>query len=198
MLSVLLSIVLATVTSPSDQKSRGTNQKPVTLTPEVRAKLKEIAFNAARQGDVKTIAEYLKVETDVNATNTRGDTLLILATYYGKYEAALEILKHPKLDIDKKNSMGLTALAAAAYKGDQKLTKLLLQHKATVDASSPSGQTALMFAALTNRVEISKLLVEAGANPQARDKQGNTPVSLAKQQGAKEVSEYFGRVISKK
>lgn len=160
---------------------------PVALDDAARAKLKTIAFQAARDGDEKTLAAYFAAGFPVNGPNARGDTLLTVAAYAGQEKAVELILARPKVEVDARNQMGLTALAAAAFKGHVGIAKALVQHKADVNAANPSGQTALMFAALTGRTAVVEYLLSAGATATAADRAGNTPLSLARTQGADEV-----------
>ncbi|QEL20268.1 ankyrin repeat domain-containing protein [Limnoglobus roseus] len=161
--------------------------KAVVITPDVAAKLQEIAFQAAREGDLDTLREYFAAGRPVNETNKRGDTLLIVAAYNGQPKAVALILKQTKVEIDARNKMGLTALSAAAFKGEVNIAKALVEAKADVNAASESGQTALMFAALAGREKMVEYLLTAGADPKAMDKAGNTPLTLAKGQGAEGV-----------
>ena len=158
--------------------------KPVALTPEVAVKLQTIAFQAARENDTVTLKEYFAVGQAVNGTNARGDTLLTVAAYAGRAEAVALILKQPKCEVDAKNKMGLTALAAAAFKGHVEIAEQLVKAKADVNAKNDSQQTALMFAALTGRTKMVEYLLKAGADASIVDKSGNTALSLAKTQGA--------------
>ena len=161
--------------------------KAIALTPEVAAKLQVIAFQAARDGDTATLKEYFAAAQPVNGLNARGDTLLTVAAYAGQTDAVALILKHPKCAVDTKNKMGLTALAAAAFKGHVEIAELLVKAKADVNAQNGSQQTALMFAALTGRTKMVEYLLKAGADAAVTDKSGNTALSLAKTQGADDV-----------
>jgi uncharacterized protein len=156
---------------------------PITLTPDDVQKLHIIAFDAAREGDIQTLAAYFSSGFDVNGKNARGDTLLILAAYHGQEKAVELILNQPKVDLDYKNNMGFTALTGAVYKGFNPIVQQLIDKGANVNTANGSGQTPLMFAALFGRQEAARLLIRAGANPAANDAQGNTAVSLAKAQG---------------
>ena len=156
---------------------------------DTRAKLQLIAFQAVRDGDTKTLTEYFAAGFSVNEANPRGDTFLCVAAYNGQPEVVALILKQPGVKIEASNKMGLTALSAAAFKGDVAIAKLLVKHKADANAANESGQTPLMFAALTGRTEMVKYLLEAGADPAAMDKSKNTAASLARGQGAKELAE---------
>jgi len=158
---------------------------PIILDDATKAKLQQIAFQAAREGDTKTLAAYFKAGQPVNVANTRGDTMLILAVYHGHTEAVELILKQPKLTLDHRNAMGFTALDGAAFKGSVPLAKLLVKAGADLNAKPASGKTALMLAALTDRAEMVEYLLATGADPKATDKDGNTALSVAETQGAK-------------
>jgi len=160
---------------------------PVKVDEATRAKLKEIAFQAAREGDAKTLTEYFKAGFPADETNTRNDTLLILAVYHGHAAAVDVILKQKKPGLLHRNKMGFTALDGAAFKGSVPLAKQLVKAGADVNAANADGKTPLMLAALTGRTEMAKYLLEAGAKPDASDKDGTTALKLARTQGAKEV-----------
>ena len=161
--------------------------KSIPLTPEVAAKLQLIAFQAAREGDIATLKEYFAAGQPVNGTNARGDTLLTVAAYAGEADAAALILKQPTVEVDARNKMGLTALAAAAFKGHVGIAEMLVGAKADVNAANGTKQTALMFAALSGRTKMVAYLLKAGADASIADKSGNTALSLAKTQGADDV-----------
>jgi ankyrin repeat protein len=185
---LLMSLALPLVAAPPEVAPLP-RVKPdlVAITPEVAAKLSQIAFQAAREGDVETLEAYFAAAQPVNEPNARGDTLLIVAAYNGQEKAVELILEQPKLEVDARNKMGLTALAAAAFKGHVGISKKLIAAKANVNAANGSGQTAIMFAALAGKVKVLKYLLSVGADPRAADKNGNTPLKLAQGQGAEEV-----------
>lgn len=171
---------------------------PVKVDDATRAKLKEIAFQAAREGDTKTLTEYFAAGFPADEANARGDTLLILAVYHGHADAVEAVLKQKKPGLSHRNKMGFTALDGAAFKGSVPLAKALVKAGADVNGASPEGKTPLMLAALTNRVEMTKYLLETGAKADATDKDGTTALKLAKTQGAKEVVALLEAALAKK
>lgn len=169
-------------------------EKPASSTNAVRltgddvARLHEVAFQAAREGDVQTLTAYLESGFDVNVVNSRGDTLLILATYYGQQDAVALILSRPGVKLDVKNQMGFAALTGAVYKGYDGLVRALIEKGADVNTANGSGQTPLMFAGMFGRAEAARMLVEAGAWIDAADSAGNTATKLALGQGNQEMA----------
>ena len=169
----------------------------IPLTPEVAAKLRDLAFQAARDGDTKTLDEYFASKQPVNEKNKRGDTLLTVAAYNGQLAAVERILAQPGVEIDARNGMGLTALTAAAFKGQVDIAKALLRAGADVNAANRIGQTSLMFASLSGKLAMVDQLLEAGANPSAKDKFGNTALSQARTQEAEEVVARLEKALAK-
>ena len=171
---------------------------PVPVDEPTRAKLKEIAFRAAREGDAETLTQYFKAGFPADETNARNDTLLILAVYHGHADAVDVILKQKKPGLAHRNKMGFAALDGAAFKGSVPLAKALVKAGADVNGASAEGKTALMLAALTGRTEVAKYLLEAGAKPDAADKDGTTALKLARTQGANEVVSLLEAALAKK
>lgn len=155
----------------------------VLLDAEDVANLRDVAFQAAREGDVETLAAYFDAGQPADIRNARGDTLLILATYYGHKNAAALILKQPGVDPNAVNAMGFTALTGAAFKGDLPTARLLLKQGADPNGTAGAGRTPLMFAALFGRTAVAKVLFEHGADVAAADAAGATALSLAEAQG---------------
>ncbi|MFI5380869.1 MAG: ankyrin repeat domain-containing protein [Tepidisphaerales bacterium] len=73
---------------------------------------------------------------------------------------------------EKHDPAGITALMAAASRGDTRIMRLLLEAGADVNQADTDGGTPLMYAAAANRVEAVRLLVAAGADPAAHGKHG--------------------------
>lgn len=186
------------LTAPSLPVAPPPRPARVAVTPEVAAKLRAIAFQAARDGDTDTLAAYFRAGQPAGEPNARGDTLLAVAAYHGHADAVRLVLKQPGVTVDAPNRMGLTALAAAAFKGHVGAAKELVAAKADVNAANKSGQTALMFAALSGRTEMVEYLLGAGARPDAADADGKTALALAREQGAADAARLIEAALRKK
>jgi uncharacterized protein len=102
-------------------------------------------FDWARSGDAATLAAYVDAGVPVNLTNTNGDTLLMLAAYYG-HESAVAALVERGADVDRHNNRGQTPLAGAVFKNETTIMELLLRAGADPLAGSPSAlETARFF-----------------------------------------------------
>ena len=149
------------------------------LSPE---RLKELYFDAAREGRVDLLDGLTRVGMAVDSRDSRGFTPLILAAYNGQF-AAVEFLIGHGADPCAVDPRGNSSLMGVAFKGDTKVAARLLAERCDVDAANNSGQTPLMMAALFGRTDVVKLLVAHGADPTLKDPLGNTAAGLARQQG---------------
>jgi ankyrin repeat protein len=121
-------------------------------------------FDMARSGDAATLAAYLDAGVPVNLTNTNGDTLVMLAAYYG-HEAAVAALIERGADVDRHNNRGQTPLAGAIFKNETKVMEQLLRADADPLVGSPS---ALDTARYFGREELARLLqrhIQRGIQP---------------------------------
>ena len=112
-------------------------------------------FEGARSGDAAMLAAYVDAGIPVNLTNTSGDTLVMLASYYG-HESAVAALIARGADVDRHNNRGQTPLAGAVFKNDTTIIELLLSADADPLAGSPSAlETARFF----EREELARQLL---------------------------------------
>lgn len=113
-------------------------------------------FDWARSGDAAMLAAYVDAGVPVNLTNTNGDTLVMLASYYGHDQAVAALIARGA-DVDRHNNRGQTPLAGAVFKDDTTIIELLLSADADPLAGSPSAlETARFFA----RDELARQLVQ--------------------------------------
>src|SRR6202035_1352945 len=102
-------------------------------------------FDMARSGDAAMLAAYLDAGAPVKLTNTNGDTLVMLAAYYG-HESTVAALIARGADVNRHNNRGQTPLAGAIFKNDTTIIELLLRADADPLAGSPSAlETARFF-----------------------------------------------------
>lgn len=113
----------------------------------------------------------------LNGVSSSGYTPLMLAAYYNKYEVA-NVLLQQGATVNKSSKYG-SALMAAVVKGNEKIVKLLISHKADVNIKDENNNTALLYAVLFNQTEIAAQLLAAGANPHHKDIQGNKALDYA-------------------
>jgi uncharacterized protein len=111
-------------------------------------------FDLARGGSTEELAAYVDAGVPVNLTNDKGDTLLILAAYYGHPDTVGALLDRGA-DHARANDRGQTALAAAVFRRSAASVTRLLLAGADPDAGGPSARATAVFFELA---EMSSLL----------------------------------------
>ncbi|MBV4459468.1 ankyrin repeat domain-containing protein [Pseudomonas sp. COR58] len=164
------------------------------MTPEEAAAFTEQVFNKAREGDAAMLDRLISAGLPVNLRNGKGDTLLMLASYYGHLDAVQVLLKH-KADPEQRNGNGQSPIAGAAFKGDLAVVKALVDGGADIDGASFDGRTALMMAAMFNRVEIVEYLIGKGADPKAKDANGVAALDAARTMGAADTTALLEKLL---
>lgn len=135
-------------------------------------------LDAAREGDLNTIKQFIDAGMEVDAADSRGHTALIVATYKNRYDAAALLLRHGA-KVDAEDRKGATALSGVAFKGHERVARLLLEHGAKIDHQNHLGRTPLMFALMFERHDIVKLLLDHGADLDVKDVDGICARDLA-------------------
>jgi len=95
-------------------------------------------FDLARDGDTDTLAAYVDAGVPVNLTNDKGDSLLMLAAYYGR-TATVRALLERGADPNRINDRGQSPLAGAVFKDEEEMVRLLLEAGADPAAGQPSA-----------------------------------------------------------
>ncbi|WBB81161.1 ankyrin repeat domain-containing protein [Micromonospora sp. WMMD882] len=102
-------------------------------------------FDLARGGASAELAAQVDAGLPVNLTNSKGDTLLILAAYHAHPETVAALLARGA-DHARANDRGQTALAAAVFRSCDEAVRALLDAGADPDHGSPSAvETARFF-----------------------------------------------------
>jgi uncharacterized protein len=168
-------------------------QPAITEMPELLSseRVQELLFAAARRGRDDVFPALLQAGADLEGTDSKGYTALILASYNGQESTTALLLSHGARVDAGDTERGNTALMGIAFKGYAAIAKRLIEAGADVNTRNFAGQTALMTAAMFNRIEIIDLLLAAGADPTLSDASGNTVVTLAGSQGNQALVDRF-------
>ena len=167
-------------------------------------------WEAAEQGDIEAVKEYLAIGTSVNAKDEAyGGMPLHWAAYRGRKEVA-EFLINEGADVNAKNQADATPLDKAIEKNRDETAGLLRKHGGkTVEeledegnrtdqiavVTQPEPQTAktpdisIHEAASEGYPEVVKRLLAAGADVNVRDDAGRTLLHEASYAGHKEIVE---------
>jgi ankyrin repeat protein len=102
-------------------------------------------FDLAREGQTAELIGNVAAGLPVDLTNSKGDTLLILAAYHAHPDTVAALLSHGA-DPARANDRGQTALAAAVFRRSTETVTALLNAGADPGHGSPSAiETARFF-----------------------------------------------------
>lgn len=172
--------------------------------------------------NVSAVEVFLKRGGNPNyASFTDGDTCLIKALREDNHKVSALIIADAKIQLNRKNRHGESALMLASFKGNLSavqallargavvnhegwtalhyavtnnqwaIAQLLLSAKAAVDALSPNQTTPLMMAARNGNIELVKLLLQRGANDTLKNTAGLSAEDFARQAGHAALADGF-------
>ena len=99
--------------------------------------------------------------------NVKDDTSsLISAIRSRSMNKVRNLLETQSVDIDGKDSKGVTAIHEASICGQLDTIKLLVLHDATLNRKDNEGHTCLDYAVFGGHFECAKYLIECGASPE--------------------------------
>lgn len=148
-----------------------------TLTEAQKAVAESEWKRAIDQDKVEDIQRLLST-VDINITNDKGKTALMVAVKVGDHCLLQELLQRG-LKITDRGYTGGTALMYAVLGNQRAMIDLLLTYKTDVNAQSTNGWTAVMIAAAKGFDSAISALHEAGADLDLADVYGWTPLMRA-------------------
>jgi ankyrin repeat protein len=130
---------------------------------------------ASMFGQQKAVTYFLDAGADINAQNSVGDTALILALQYNRFETAKVLIKHKSNKINVNNQAGKTALLIAlslensgflsydfpfkSHEDVEEITEFLIHHGAEIKKTS---NVLISLACRWTSLKIVKLLLSKG------------------------------------
>lgn len=119
-------------------------------------------------------------EADVENPNCHRLASSVCDAEKSQYDTISVLLENGAL-VDTRQGEGRTVLMLAAYHGNVKVVRLLLEKESVsqVEARENEGFTALMLAAQNGHGDVVSLLLERGCDVNARANQGQTALYLA-------------------
>jgi ankyrin repeat protein len=144
---------------------------------DTQAQLREMFFQAAREGRQDMLGEFINARFDLNVQDDKGYTALILAAYHGQQATVTQLLD-AGADPCAKDLRGNTALMGAIFKGELSIAQQLVAANCAPDERNNAGQTAAMYAALFQRKDVLNALAAKGADLNATDAMGNRVENL--------------------
>jgi uncharacterized protein len=142
-------------------------------------------FESAATGRINQIARHLARDPMlVNAYACDGFQPLGLASYFGRYDTAVYLIKAGAvINSPSQNSLKATPLHSAAAAGYNNIVLLLLNHDANPNAKDCNGFTALHTAAQNGNTAMIRTLLFNGADLTIRNHQGKLALDLAVEAG---------------
>ncbi|NBW57938.1 ankyrin repeat domain-containing protein, partial [bacterium] len=163
------------------------NQDPGLMNSSIGARLSSPLMLAIRCNQRAIVELLLEKGADVNAIDSRSETVLMHAADEKDYQDIVKVLLEKGADVKAIDSRSNTALMHAAINDHQESVKFLLDHGAEVNAQDENGWTALVHAAYEGHQESVKLLLKKkGADVNVQDTYGKTALMLAAEKGHQE------------
>jgi len=149
---------------------------------------------AARHGSVRVTRFLISAGANVNLRTGNGETALMLAAYFNsdgdrgdsgsqdRQERIARMLIDAGAHLENEPN-SYTPLGYAAYQGNVRIVRYLLERGARVDADAEDGTaylaTPLMMATMQGHADTAQWLLRAGADPRVRVYRGHTAAELA-------------------
>ena len=100
----------------------------------------KVIIHAARLGETAVLQELIDKHANVNATDEKGYTPLIIACYNNQYEAAKFLLQSGAY-VNAQDHGGNTALMGGSFKGYPDIAELLIKNGADLNMQHGNGGT---------------------------------------------------------
>ena len=127
----------------------------------------------------ETTRKIIEQGLNVNASNSKGETALIVACRNAQMESVKVLLEHganPNIS----DASGCSSLLAAIHGNCTNETlKEIIACKVDLDAQDKNGRTALLLACIYRQQEAVQVLLEARSNTNIADNKGNSSLSAA-------------------
>ncbi len=139
-----------------------------------------LLHHACWAGQEHCVRLLIEHGADVNATNLRDETPLIVACRENDAcSTIIRLLLGRGANVDHRDRRGSTALIEAVSRNSAANVQDLLDWEPDADAVTQDQQSALSLAIAWNRVDLVKTLVRAGADVNLRIVTGATPLAYA-------------------
>lgn len=141
-----------------------------------------MAWVAAKLGDVEAIKKLHKLGADINQVDDDGNTPLWMAAEYGHTDVITQLHKFGA-DLNKPNISGITPLLIVAEYGHINVISKLVELGADITKTDNQGGTPLWIAAEYGHVDAITELHKLGADLNKADHAGITPFWIAAEYG---------------
>jgi len=143
------------------------------LVPEDWADDTERLIDAASNWRVREVEDFLAGGADVNTTDAKGDSLLLLAAAEGDVDM-VKLLLERGADPLHVGSKGCTVWHWIPFGHSLEIARLLLPLNKDIDAKAHNSATPLWYALMEDCMEMAEFLLGRGADPNASNGNGWT------------------------
>lgn len=191
-LCLVSTVFVSCNTKPTDQSDKNGLLAGVNYTQKGKKQIDKIkVFQAALDGNLKTVQEALNYGFDPNALDKNNRTALMLAAYNGHFEIVKLLIGH-SADVNLTDDVDRTALMFASTGPFEDTVLALLQAGAKPNLTEKEQNwTAAMMAAAEGQLEVLKILVERGADLKMVDVDGESSLDFAESRGHSALAEYI-------
>jgi len=137
-------------------------------------------LKAISSQDTSSLVFFLDKVSNINASDDKGNTALMVAARRHDYDLLLNLLLK-RADYNGRNAEGRTALIEAAASHNTEAVRILLECGAPVNSKDDQGWTALTWS--YEDPDNLQVLIEAGADVNAKNQQGRSALILAAREG---------------
>lgn len=140
-------------------------------------------FRALNIDNARTVEALLAQGFDPNSLSENGQPPLVLALQDGSPKVFALLLASPRIEVDRTNASGETALMMAALRGNLDAAQRLVERGAKVRRT---GWTPAHYAASGPNDRVLAFLIERGADINAVAPNGSTPLMMAARYGTED------------
>jgi ankyrin repeat protein len=127
----------------------------------------------------KLASELVRRDSRLNAPDASGRSVLWHSADLGLEKTTAKLASSGKVDLDKQDKNGRSAISQAVANGHFKIVRMLAEKGASVVQRSTAGNSLLMLAVLGEDPEIVEFLLAQPIDVNARNNLGNTALILA-------------------
>ena len=147
-------------------------------------------IRSVKDNDIDVLSFLLEINTSPVATDDKGQTGLLWASYLGRTKAAKLLLK-ANADANLHRNNGETPLFMASQNGHSDIVGFLLNAKADPNHCRDDGLTPLFIASEKGHSDIVSFLLKANADPNCCSDDRLTPLFMASQNGHSDIVSFL-------
>jgi len=175
------------VRSPDETGGPISSVPPISIQDTSKENMLYLFIEAIDDGNWRLVEYFLDRGVDVNGTNDREETPLMIAA--GEHQPQIvRLLIERGADVNYLNADGRTALMYAAEEGADEAIRILIENGADPKLhGSDRGHNALHLAAGDGHTQVVKSMLDLGISPNTIDHEKATPLHYAASDGHEDV-----------